>query len=78
MRYIEDTEHRYLPSSSSIAQLVGWTTFELVIMREGTTAIGQQAFGLDLSGSLGMVLITLFWGAILMALLRRVRTTLDQ
>lgn len=58
-----------LPVLLNIIQLLGWTTFELVIMREGTTAISQQAFGLDLSGPLGIVLVTLFWGAILMALL---------
>ena len=58
-----------LPVVLNIVQLLGWTTFELVIMREGTTAISQQAFGLDFSGPLGIVLITLFWGAILMALL---------
>ena len=58
-----------LPVLLNIIQLLGWTTFELVIMREGTTAITRQAFGIDLGGSLGIVLVTLFWGAILMALL---------
>ena len=31
----------------NIVQLVGWTTFELVVMREGTQAITQKAFGVE-------------------------------
>lgn len=58
-----------LPVLLNIVQLVGWTTFELVIMREGTQAIGQQAFGFDLGGVWGSVLTTLLWGAVLLALL---------
>ena len=58
-----------LPVLLNIVQLVGWTTFELVIMREGTQAIGQQAFGLTLTGPLGGALTTLLWGAVLLALL---------
>ncbi|BEP35425.1 putative hydroxymethylpyrimidine transporter CytX [Variovorax sp. V59] len=58
-----------LPVLLNIVQLVGWTTFELVIMREGTQAIGQQAFGLALGGPLGGALTTLLWGAVLLALL---------
>lgn len=58
-----------LPVLLNIVQLIGWTTFELVIMREGTQAIGQQAFGPALGGPLGTVLTTLLWGAVLLALL---------
>ncbi len=58
-----------LPVVLNIVQLVGWTTFELVIMREGTTAITQHAFGLDLSGTGGRLAATLLWGAVLAALL---------
>lgn len=54
-----------LPVFLNIIQLVGWATFELVIMRDGTVAIGRQAFGLEL----GLVLPTLFWGLVVMALL---------
>lgn len=54
-----------LPVMLNIIQLVGWATFELVIMRDGTIAIGRQAFGWEL----GIVLPTLFWGAIVIALL---------
>lgn len=54
-----------LPVFLNVIQLIGWATFELVIMRDGTIAIGRQAFGLDL----GIVLPTLFWGVIVIALL---------
>ena len=37
-----------LPVILNIAQLIGWTTFELVVMRDGTAAIGKQSFGLSL------------------------------
>ena len=58
-----------LPVVLNIVQLLGWTTFELVIMRESTQAIGKQAFGLGFDGALGTVLTTLLWGAVLLALL---------
>jgi putative hydroxymethylpyrimidine transporter CytX len=58
-----------LPVLLNIVQLVGWTTFEIVIMREGTQAIGKQAFGMALDGTLGTLLTTLLWGAVLLALL---------
>ncbi|MEJ8821412.1 cytosine permease [Variovorax humicola] len=58
-----------LPVLLNIVQLVGWTTFEIVIMREGTQAIGKQAFGLALDSTLGTLLTTLLWGAVLLALL---------
>ena len=58
-----------LPVLLNIAQLIGWTTFELVIMRDGTAAIAQKAFGLTLSGPAGMVLTTLLWGGLLTALM---------
>lgn len=58
-----------LPVLLNIVQLIGWTTFEIVIMREGTQQIGRQAFGLALDGIAGTVATTLFWGAVLLALL---------
>ncbi|MDQ0607854.1 NCS1 family nucleobase:cation symporter-1 [Variovorax sp. W1I1] len=58
-----------LPVLLNIVQLVGWTTFELVIMREGTQAIGQVAFGASLGSFWGGVFTTLLWGAVLLALL---------
>ncbi len=58
-----------LPVLLNIAQLIGWTTFELVIMREGTAAIGKQSFGLALDGPGGIALTTLLWGGVLILLL---------
>lgn len=58
-----------LPVLLNIAQLIGWTTFELVIMRDGTAAIGQQSFGLALGGPGGMAAATLLWGSVLVLLL---------
>ncbi len=53
----------------NIVQLIGWTTFELVIMREGTAAIGKQSFGLSLDSPGGIVVTTLLWGVVLTALM---------
>jgi len=58
-----------LPVLLNMAQLIGWTTFELVIMRDGTATIGKQSFGLELGGLGGIALTTLLWGAVLVALL---------
>jgi len=58
-----------LPVLLNMAQLIGWTTFELVIMRDGTAAIAKQSFGLELSGLSGIAITTLLWGAVLVALL---------
>ena len=58
-----------LPVLLNIAQLIGWTTFELVIMRDGTAAIGKQSFGLALDGPGGIVATTLLWGVVLTLLL---------
>lgn len=58
-----------LPVLLNIAQLIGWTTFELVIMRDGTAAIGKQSFGLAMDGPSGMLITTLLWGGVLTLLL---------
>ena len=54
-----------LPVLLNIIQLVGWTTFELVVMRDGTAAIGERALGLKLN----TVWPTLLWGGILILLM---------
>jgi putative hydroxymethylpyrimidine transporter CytX len=54
-----------LPVLLNIVQLVGWTTFELVVMREGTQAITQKAFGVAASP----IWTTLLWGGILILLM---------
>lgn len=65
-----------LPVLLNLVQLMGWTTFELVIMRDGTAAIGQRSLGLGLDGVEGRVLTTLLWGGVLVLLLSRPMTQL--
>jgi len=65
-----------LPVLLNIVQLLGWTAFELVIMREGTVAIAQKTLGLELGDIAGVVLPTLLWGAVLTALMAGSMVTL--
>lgn len=58
-----------LPVLLNMVQLVGWTTFELVIMREGTQTIGRQVLGFELNSTFGTLATTLMWGSVLLALL---------
>ena len=60
-----------LPVLLNIVQLVGWTTFELVVMRDGTVAIAKQGgeFGSGVAANWWPVLATLLWGAALVALI---------
>jgi len=58
-----------LPIVLNIVQLIGWTTFEIVVMSEGSVAIAQQALGLTLDPDSAKVITTLLWGAVLLALL---------
>ncbi len=37
-----------LPVILNIVQLIGWTSFELVVMRDGTGALGQKIWGITL------------------------------
>ncbi|HMO48597.1 MAG TPA: cytosine permease [Rubrivivax sp.] len=55
-----------LPVALNVVQLLGWTAFELVIMRDGTAAILRQLTGLDAAWL--PVAATLAWGALLVAL----------
>lgn len=61
-----------LPVFLNIVQLIGWATFELVVMRDGTIVIGKETFGVDL----GVVVPTLFWGSVVVLLLTGSVTTL--
>ena len=65
-----------LPVLLNIAQLVGWTTFELVIMRDGSVAIAKDALGWDASGLGGTVAFTVLWGTVLALLLAGSMVTL--
>lgn len=63
-----------LPVVLNIVQLVGWTAFELVIMRDGTVAIARQ--GGDFAGDFWPVLATLLWGGVVLALMAGSMVTL--
>ena len=63
-----------LPVLLNIVQLIGWTTFELVVMRDGTTAITRQFGGF--ADAAWPVVATLLWGAVLVALLSGSMVTL--
>lgn len=54
-----------LPVVLNIVQLIGWTAFELVVMRDGTNAIGERAFGVQLN----IIWPTLLWGGVLTLLM---------
>ena len=56
-----------LPIILNIVQLVGWGTFELVVMRDATVAIGQQSA--TMAGAHWPVLATLLWGGVVMLLI---------
>ncbi|HNZ91073.1 MAG TPA: cytosine permease, partial [Acidovorax sp.] len=60
-----------LPILLNIVQLAGWGTFELVVMRDATVAIGQQtgALGGSMAGAHWPVLATLAWGGVVMLLI---------
>ena len=62
-----------LPVLLNMVQLVGWTTFELVVMRDGTVAISKQG---GFVASWWPVLATLLWGAVLVALISGSMVTL--
>jgi putative hydroxymethylpyrimidine transporter CytX len=55
-----------LPVVLNIIQLIGWTCFELVIMREGTMAMGTQQWGWSHSHA---IWVAVFWGSILTLLM---------
>ena len=55
-----------LPVALNVVQLLGWTAFELVVMRDGTAAIVRQLSGLDAAWV--PVVATLLWGGLLVAL----------
>ena len=56
-----------LPIILNIVQLVGWGTFELVVMRDATVAIGRQSGGM--AASWWPVAATLLWGGVVALLI---------
>jgi len=63
MHQVYGSRFARLPVVLNIVQLVGWTTFELVVMRDGTLAM----FGSTWSAA--PVLATLLWGGVLTLLM---------
>ncbi|GAB2728776.1 putative hydroxymethylpyrimidine transporter CytX [Melaminivora jejuensis] len=59
-----------LPIVLNIVQLVGWGTFELVVMRDSTLAIARQSGGAGaFAGSGWLLAATLLWGGVVVALI---------
>ena len=56
-----------LPIVLNIVQLLGWGTFELVVMRDATVAIGRQSGAMAASG--WPVAATLLWGGVVALLI---------
>jgi putative hydroxymethylpyrimidine transporter CytX len=63
-----------LPVLLNIVQLVGWTSFELVVMRDGTVAMARQGGGF--AADYWPLLATLLWGCVLLALMAGSMVTL--
>lgn len=61
MTHVYGRQFAKLPIFLNLVQLVGWGTFELVIMRDASVAIGRQS-GV-MAASYWPVAITLMWGA---------------
>jgi NCS1 family nucleobase:cation symporter-1 len=60
------TSFAKLPVILNIVQLIGWGAFELVVMRDGTTALIKAMFGIDATWV--PYVTALFWGLLLIAL----------
>lgn len=58
-----------LPIVLNIIQLLGWTAFEIVIICDGTIAIGERAFGIPLDGLPARIICASIWGAIIYVIL---------
>lgn len=63
-----------LPVILNIVQLIGWTTFELVVMRDGTVAIAQRGSGV--AAVWWPIAATLLWGGVVLALVSGSMVTL--
>jgi putative hydroxymethylpyrimidine transporter CytX len=63
-----------LPVLLNIVQLIGWTSFELVVMRDGTVAMARQGGGF--AADYWPLLATLLWGFVLLALMAGSMVTL--
>ena len=60
------TSFAKLPVVLNVVQLIGWSAFELVVMRDGTTALIKDITGID---TIWLPYVTaLFWGLLLVGL----------
>ncbi len=60
------TSFARLPVILNVIQLIGWSAFELVVMRDGTSALIKNITGIDATWV--PYLTALFWGLLLVAL----------
>lgn len=67
MHAVYGRQFAQLPIALNIVQLVGWGTFELVVMRDASVAIARQ--GGMLEGAAWPVAATLLWGGVVLLLI---------
>ncbi|HEY4665207.1 MAG TPA: cytosine permease [Comamonas sp.] len=67
MTHVYGRQFAKLPILLNLVQLIGWGTFELVVMRDATVAIARQAGGM--AQSFWPVLMTLLWGSVIALLI---------
>ncbi len=63
-----------VPIILNVIQLLGWTAFEIAIMRDGTMAVIKQWLGLE--GTMPAIFATALWGGILLLLMLGSMTSL--
>lgn len=63
MTHVYGRQFAKLPILLNLVQLIGWGTFELVVMRDASVAIARQAGGM--AASHWPVVMTLVWGAVI-------------
>jgi putative hydroxymethylpyrimidine transporter CytX len=67
MTHVYGRQFAKLPILLNLVQLIGWGTFELVVMRDASVAIARQAGGM--SGAFWPLVMTLTWGALIALLI---------
>ena len=67
MTHVYGHQFAKLPILLNLVQLVGWGTFELVVMRDASVAIGRQAGAM--ADTFWPVVMTLVWGSVIALLI---------
>lgn len=67
MHHVYGARFARLPVALNLVQLIGWGTFELVVMRDATVAIARQSDAM--AAAYWPVLATLLWGAVIALLI---------